>query len=112
MSANFSEVNEFDQAELMERLEGDTNLLQILVQSAMTTIPQYINQAEQAQASNDNAALTKAAHAIKGAASNMSLLRLAEIAAALESSSSQKETNLEILKAAWQQASELLGQLK
>jgi len=59
-----------DRAELLERAGGDEELLRQIVELFLDSGPRYLEQLESALAQGDAAALQRAAHSLRGAASN------------------------------------------
>jgi HPt (histidine-containing phosphotransfer) domain-containing protein len=72
----------FDEAALRERVEGDTELLREIIELFLEDSPRLIDEVRAAVAAGDAAALRRAAHTLKGAASNFGAS--AVVAAALE----------------------------
>lgn len=70
----------FDKAELMQRLGGDTGLLQELLGYAREDFPGYLQSLEDAQESGSPEAFRRAAHKLKGFARNLGFTRLAQLA--------------------------------
>jgi HPt (histidine-containing phosphotransfer) domain-containing protein len=72
----------FDEAALRERVEGDTELLREIVELFLDDSPRQMVAVQAAVAASNAQALRRAAHALKGAASNFGAA--AVVAAALE----------------------------
>ena len=70
--------------ELLERLEGDQDLMRELLEMFCTDSQTTLMKARQALAREDLAEMSRAAHTLKGMLKNLSLNAAAEIAAALE----------------------------
>ncbi len=75
----------FDRASLLARLDGDAELLEQILEVFKADCPSRLTAVDQALAANNAEGLAAAAHAIKGAALNLSANRLAVVAGALES---------------------------
>jgi HPt (histidine-containing phosphotransfer) domain-containing protein len=74
----------FDRRSLLERVDGDDTLLGVIVEVFLEDFPNSLRAIEQAFASQDPAKLRGAAHALKGAAANISGEQLREAAHQLE----------------------------
>jgi two-component system, sensor histidine kinase and response regulator len=74
----------FDRASLLDRLAGDAELLEQIVQVFADDCPARLAAVDAALAAGSAQGLATAAHAIKGAALNLSANRLADVASALE----------------------------
>ncbi|MEP7342769.1 MAG: response regulator, partial [Acidobacteriota bacterium] len=74
----------FDQAEAMARVEGDQELLAELVDLFSGDCPRLLNDIRQAVASREGLGLARAAHALKGAASNFGATGVVAMAQRLE----------------------------
>jgi HPt (histidine-containing phosphotransfer) domain-containing protein len=72
----------FDEAALMERVEGDTELLREIVELFLEESPRLIADVQAAVTAADATALRRAAHTLKGAAANFGAA--AVVAAAFE----------------------------
>jgi two-component system sensor histidine kinase/response regulator len=72
----------FDEAALLERVEGDTELLQEIVALFLEDSPRVLEEVRAAVAAGDAVALKRAAHTLKGSASNFGAA--AVVATALE----------------------------
>ncbi len=72
----------FDEAALLERVEGDTELLAEIVALFLEDSPGHMEEVRAAVAAGDATALKRAAHTLKGAASNFGAA--AVVASALE----------------------------
>jgi HPt (histidine-containing phosphotransfer) domain-containing protein len=72
----------FDHAGLLERVEGDTELLREIVELFLADCPRLLDDVRSAIAADDTVALRRSAHTLKGAASNFGAAAL--VAAALE----------------------------
>jgi HPt (histidine-containing phosphotransfer) domain-containing protein len=75
----------FDRAALLDRLDGDTNLLEQILAVFLADCPARLAAVDAAMTTRHAAGLADAAHALKGAALNLSANRLADVAGALES---------------------------
>jgi HPt (histidine-containing phosphotransfer) domain-containing protein len=72
----------FDEAALRDRVEGDTELLQEIVELFLDDSPRQLAAVQAAAAAGDAQALMRVAHTLKGAASNFGAA--AVVTAALE----------------------------
>jgi two-component system sensor histidine kinase/response regulator len=73
-----------DRTAALERVEGDAELLQELVDLFLADAPERMADIRGALAARDAEALRKAAHSLKGAAANLSAVALASAAKRLE----------------------------
>lgn len=73
-----------DRAAALERVEGDVELLQELVELFLADAPERMAEIRSALAACDGEGLQQAAHSLKGAAANLSALALASVAKHLE----------------------------
>jgi len=89
----------FDRALLLARLGGDEALLALVVQLFLEDCPGRLAAIRQAVDARDAEALEASAHALKGAAANLSASRLMAAAAALEGAA--REQQLECADAGW-----------
>jgi HPt (histidine-containing phosphotransfer) domain-containing protein len=74
----------FDEAALLERVEGDVELLAEIVALFREGSPRLLEEVRAAVAAGDSAALKRAAHTLKGAASNFGATAVVGIALELE----------------------------
>lgn len=74
----------FDSQSLMERVDGDLDLIGILAESFREDGSRSLNQLRTALEHQDRKAAAKAAHTLKGTAGNLSGLRMADLAFRLE----------------------------
>ncbi len=74
----------FDRASLLVRLDGDAELLEQILEVFVADSPSRLTAVDQALAAHSAQGLAAAAHAIKGAALNLSANRMAVVAGALE----------------------------
>lgn len=74
----------FDRATLMERLEGDAELADEVVQIFLDECPKMMQRLREAVASAVAEAIQFSAHALKGAAANISAERVSAVALRLE----------------------------
>ncbi len=74
----------FDRAALLERVEGDADLLSAIVDVFLEDAPNAIRAIDVAQAAGDASALRLAAHALKGASASISAEALRAAAHDLE----------------------------
>jgi PAS domain S-box-containing protein len=97
MSENSQKTQElFDRASLLERVEGDQELLTELIQIFMEEAPGLMNAMRGALQSGDMVVLERSAHSLKGAASNLSSTAMANAALKLEQDA--KENNQQSAK--------------
>ena len=75
----------FDEADLLERVEGDTELLREIVGLFLEDSPRLMAEVQAAVAAQDAQALRRAAHTLKGAASNFGAAAVVAAAFELES---------------------------
>ena len=73
-----------DEAELLGRFEGDTELVREVAQLFLDDCPHRLEALRAALASGDAAALQRAAHSLKGSVSNFAAPAAAEAARRLE----------------------------
>lgn len=83
----------FDKAELMQRLGGDTGLLQELLGYAREDFPGYLQSLEDTQESGSPEAFRRASHKLKGFARNLGFTRLAQLALEAEHSARDQEAD-------------------
>jgi len=81
----------FDRAALLDRLDGDAELLEQILQVFIADCASRLTAVDAALAAGSAQDLAAAAHAIKGAALNMSAHRLADVASALETAGHRGE---------------------
>jgi CheY-like chemotaxis protein/HPt (histidine-containing phosphotransfer) domain-containing protein len=79
------QLKRFDRTTLLQRLEGDTELLDEVLQIFLTDCPPILDKIRQAAERRDAKALLFSAHALKGAAANVCASRIQVVAAKLES---------------------------
>jgi two-component system, sensor histidine kinase and response regulator len=100
MSENSQKTQELvDRASLLERVEGDQELLTELIQIFMEESPGLMNAMRGALHSGDMVVLERSAHSLKGAASNLSSKATANAALKLEQDA--KENNQQSAKESW-----------
>ncbi len=80
----------FDKQEMIRRIGDDADLLHALLQSAKKTMPEYIAEIASAVAAGNSEQAKQAAHAVKGAAANLSFCRLQEAAKEMESAAKEQ----------------------
>jgi HPt (histidine-containing phosphotransfer) domain-containing protein len=89
----------FDKPELLEKVDGDNEIVELLIESAKLQISQYIGDIQTHFDSfggdfpSDCEKIKQCAHAIKGSAFNLSFHRLGNVAKALEFSIKEHESN-------------------
>jgi two-component system, sensor histidine kinase and response regulator len=74
----------FDAAALLERVEGDAELLREIVDLFATDSPRLLKELRQASADGNAGILKRAAHTLKGAASNFGAIAVVDAARDLE----------------------------
>ena len=85
MANNSTETSEqIDRVSLLERVEGDQELLAEMVQLFLDDIPNLLNAMRDALQRGDMVVLERSAHSMKGAASNLSAKQAADAALKLE----------------------------
>jgi two-component system, sensor histidine kinase and response regulator len=82
---------DFDRASLLERLEGDRELLLEMVDLFRQDAPQLLSALRDALGNGDMVLLERSAHSLKGAASNLSAKRIATAALQLEKDAKSKD---------------------
>ena len=92
-SKSVSEVPVFDRAGLVARLMGDEGLADRVLNRFLATTPEQIESLRQSLTSGDAAAANRTAHAIKGAASNISAEQLRQVAFELEQAAKAIDLN-------------------
>ena len=80
-----------DRAALLERIGGDTELADELINVFLEDAPKQIQNLENAFAEDDMHTVERAAHTIKGTAANLSAVALSEAGAALEAAARKAE---------------------
>ena len=105
-----SQLNEqVDRISLLERVEGDHELLAEMIHLFQEDVPQLLGAMRSALQSGDMALLERSAHSMKGAAGNLSAPLTAEAASQLEESAKKKDT--ESLKARLAALEDAVGRL-
>lgn len=84
---------EVDRAALLERVEGDRELLAEMVHLFQEEAPQLLAAMRDALARGDMAVMERAAHSLKGAASNLSAKVAAGAAMRLETDARNKDAD-------------------
>jgi HPt (histidine-containing phosphotransfer) domain-containing protein len=84
-----------DLVDMRRRLGDDDELISDLLDLFLEDYPARIDAIADAIKSGDAVAARRAAHSLKGSASNVSAYRVVEAAAVLESSAERGETNLD-----------------
>jgi HPt (histidine-containing phosphotransfer) domain-containing protein len=77
-------LRRFDRAALLQRIEGDTELLDEVLQIFLNDCPGMLEKIKRAAAERDAKALMFTAHALKGAAGNVCASRICAVALKLE----------------------------
>lgn len=80
-----------DRDELLERVEGDLDLLVVLVQAYLSRLSERVSRIEEAVRSRDAAALADAAHTLKGSTANFSRGEVHRISGELEQKGKAEE---------------------
>ena len=87
MAENLSQQGEqLDRASLLERVEGDQELLAEMIRLFLADAPQLLNAMRNALQQGDMILLQRSAHSMKGAAGNMSAQVTVDAASQLEQS--------------------------
>jgi len=87
MAENLSQqVEQLDRASLLERVEGDQELLAEMIRLFLADAPQLLNAMRNALQQGDMILLQRSAHSMKGAAGNMSAQVTVDAASQLEQS--------------------------
>ena len=87
MAENLSQqVEQLDRASLLERVEGDQELLAEMIRLFLADAPQLLNAMRNALQQGDMILLERSAHSMKGAAGNMSAQVTVDAASQLEQS--------------------------
>ena len=84
-------VEQIDRASLLERVEGDQELLVEMVQLFQHDAPSLVAAMSEAFQKGDMAVLERSAHSLKGAASNLSASAAAAAAMQLEKDAKNKD---------------------
>ena len=84
MTSDTTSLKPFDPASALAHLDGDAELLSVIVDSFREDCPRMLAAMQQAVDSDDAGTLKLAAHEFKGAVSNFSEPRTVELARALE----------------------------
>jgi len=95
----------FNKAELMDRIDGDREVLELLLKELKSSFPAMLAELRTSLERENSQALRKSAHLIKGAALNLSLEILARIAQSLENQavdSPQVPPLVQALEEEWQ----------
>lgn len=74
----------WDEADALKRVMGKEQILAAMVESFLSTMPGYAQQLADDLANEDIQAAAVSAHAVKGAAGNLSTLALADVAGNIE----------------------------
>lgn len=80
-----------DRNELLERVEGDLDLLVALVQAYLSRLSERVSRIEEAVRSRDAATLADAAHTLKGSTANFSRGEVHRISSELEEKGKAEE---------------------
>jgi CheY-like chemotaxis protein len=112
--ANGSSAETFDQAEAMGRVEGDKELLAELVELFAGDCPRLLAEIRQAIERDEGLSLSRAAHALKGAASNFGAKAVVAMSLQLEEMGRQEnvieaEFTYALLKAEVERLNSALG---
>jgi two-component system, sensor histidine kinase and response regulator len=87
-------AEQLDRASLLDRVEGDQELLAEMIQLFLADAPQLLGAMRHALLLGDMILLERSAHSMKGAAGNMSALVTANAAQQLEQSAKKGDTEL------------------
>jgi two-component system, sensor histidine kinase and response regulator len=99
----------FDREELLDRLGGDGEVLAEVVRLFLEDCPARLAALQAAVSARHAEGIRAAAHALKGAAGNLSAGRVSAAAAALEEIGI--DARLDLVEAAWRRVSDETGQL-
>ena len=83
-----------DRASLLDRVEGDQELLAEMIQLFLADIPHLLDAMRNALHQGDMILLERSAHSIKGAAGNMSAMVTVNAASSLEQSAKKGDREL------------------
>jgi HPt (histidine-containing phosphotransfer) domain-containing protein len=83
-SSGESNLPIFDRSDLLSRMMDNEELVKVVLDAFMTEASSLIQDIEQADTENDPAALTMAAHSLKGAAANISAKQLSDLSSKIE----------------------------
>jgi len=83
----------FDRAALLDRVEGDEELLTEMIQLYVEDAPRTLEAMRSALYKNDLPVLERAAHSLKGSSSSLTAKTVAEAALRLEQSARRRDTN-------------------
>ena len=81
----------FDEQDALERLGGDTELLQMILEVFQDSCTGQLSRLEQAITASDFKTAYREAHSIKGAAANVSAKRIRAVASELERQMSESD---------------------
>ena len=81
----------FDEQDALDRLGGDTELLQMIIGVFLTACTDQLSKLEKAIIASDFKTAYREAHSIKGAAANVSAKRISAIASELERHMSESD---------------------
>lgn len=81
----------FDKEKLFQKIGSDEELLANILDIALDEFPQYVVALQKAIVANDQVAVKKAAHTIKGSAFNMEFNNLGELAHEIEKCNKDEE---------------------
>ena len=93
----------FDAEALRDRLSGDHDLMADVIRLFLEDLPMRLAAISEAVSSRNAVALREAAHALKGAAANLSAVGLFEASAVVERLAA--ESRMDAAEAAWRQLS-------
>ncbi|RUM46616.1 MAG: hypothetical protein DSY80_01830 [Desulfocapsa sp.] len=74
----------FDRSDLLSRMMDNEELIKVVLDAFMADASSLVADIELAGTENDPAALTLAAHSLKGAAANISAMQLSDLSAQIE----------------------------
>ena len=113
---SFQQGEQLDRASLLDRVEGDQELLAEMIQLFLADAPKLLDAMRKALQRGDMILLERSAHSMKGAAGNMSALITVNAAMQLEQSSKKgdaesSKSNLAALEIAVERLLPLLADL-
>ncbi len=81
-----------DEESALEMLEGERELLEDVIELFKESMPERLEEYAKGEAAGDREAISRAAHAIKGSAANISAMRLCKIAGFIETQARNGES--------------------
>ena len=84
----------FDLASVQERLDGDNELVRVVLEAFLDDIPCQIQALKEHLANGDSSAAGRVAHAIRGASANVGGDRLRNLAKEMEMAANNQDLNI------------------